>query len=314
MTTDDMWERRQQLLGLLFERNDSVDFSTAEKNDNEETRKKRSYKHDVYHISANKDIIIMRIANNTSKEVVQDFKKKEIAHEPPCYVIIDNRLNCRRIAIQKKGEAFNSTSQVQKIIQKVLDNGMRKNYFIGIELLPQYYPLDFYKTWRLHENATNRLRFNVGSVDLPRESYQKLCDDDTLTGWAIAMNEETTSHYSTTIELNPPADQLTLPVDESTTFVKNLVNYSAATGSSIEIITRDGSRFTCYINKDEESDKVVTSSIDEEFLDILFTDNEYMDIEKRQKYVAIAEEKIVEFVNHMKVSAKEENGQEKIAC
>ena len=87
---------RQKIFGSYFENNDSIEFSHGE------GEEKKVFKHQVYHLALNRNIIVMRIANDKKKTVEQDFKEVDVKHEPSCFVVIDNRDKCRRIAIQKK--------------------------------------------------------------------------------------------------------------------------------------------------------------------------------------------------------------------
>ena len=92
--------------------------------------------------------------------------------------------------------------------------------------------------------------------------------------FAIRLNEkeESRKKYRSVLELSPPSEVPFLAVDESSTFIRNLVKFHAHTGASIEIVTNDGSRFTCYIDDDKESDSIVTNEIETEYLDVLFLD------------------------------------------
>ena len=56
-------DQRQQIFGAFFETNGSIDFVLGEGED------QKVYKHQVYHLSQNKDIIVMRIANDRKKTV-----------------------------------------------------------------------------------------------------------------------------------------------------------------------------------------------------------------------------------------------------
>lgn len=302
------WDERQQLFGAYFESNDSIDFSLGE----DEARK--TFKHDVYHLSTNKDIIVMRIANVKTKEVIQDFKTVPVRHEPPCFVIIDNRDRCRRFAIQKNKESFSTTESLKKIVQEVLDKRMQADHYMGIKLHPQFYPRDFYKAWRLRQYNTSCIRFNISDGILPDKFECEDLDDQSIMDFAIKLNEEECrKKYRSVLELNPALDAPFLAVDESSTFIRNLVKFHANTGASIEIVTNDGSRFTCYIDDDEESDSIVTNEIDTEYLDVLFLDDKEKEDEDNRKKITTAETKLVEFINKMKVEADEENGKEKVA-
>ena len=79
------WEQRQQHLSALFEKNDSIEFSTGEGDDC------KVYKYQVYHLNCAPNIIVMRFANDIDIPVERDFKPTTAKDEPSCYVIIDNR-------------------------------------------------------------------------------------------------------------------------------------------------------------------------------------------------------------------------------
>ncbi len=306
--SDEGWAERQKHFGAYFETNQSIDFSLGD------DESKKTYKHDVYHLSSNKDIIVMRIANDKTKEVIQDFKTVFVRHEPPCYVIIDNRDRCRRMAIQKKKDSFSKTESLKKIIQEVLNRRMLADCSIGIRLHPQFYPRDFYKAWRLREYTTACLRFNISEGVLPASFGGEDLEDQTIMEIAIRLNEEETKKkYRSVLELNPPEDKPFLEVDYNSTFIRNLVKYHANTGASIDIVTNDGSRFSCYIDDDEESNTIVTNEIDTEYLDALFPESGDYDDEEVRNQIAAAEKELVAFVNKMKVVADEENGKEKVA-
>lgn len=303
------WADRQKHFGGYFESNESVDFSLGEEDN------RRTYKHDVYHLSANRDIIVLRVANLKAKEVIQDFKTVPVRHEPPCFVIIDNRDRCRRIAIQKKKDAFNSTDSLKNIIQEVMDRRMKEDHYIGLELHPQFYPRDFYEAWRLRQHTTSCIRFNLTDGNLPKRFECEDLDDRSIMDCAIRINEEECrKKYRSVLELNPPEGVPFLAVDESSTYIRNLVRFHSMTGGSIEIVANDGGRFTCYIDDDEQSDSIITNEIATEYLDALFPDESERDGDEVRKAIAAAEEKLMEFVNKMKVEAVEENGQEKLAC
>ena len=125
---------RQKLFGEMLEKDDSISFILGE------DENKKHYKHMVKHLRLNHDIIVMRIANDSKKDVIQDFKKMSVRHEPPCYVIIDNREHCRRVAIQRNKDAWASTDSVAKVMTTVLDKALRRSCYIGISMHPQYYP------------------------------------------------------------------------------------------------------------------------------------------------------------------------------
>lgn len=294
-------DERQRLLGSLFETDESMEFFTGEGKD------KKVYKHKVYHLSQNKDIVIMRFANNKEKTVEQDFKEVSVKHEPSCYVIIDNRENCRRIAIQKCKDAFNTTDSVSHIITECIDERMQRDYYIGIELRPQYYPKDFYKAWTLRQYHTARLRFNISEGQLPAIFDNTELDDDSIMGFAIKVNEEAKRNkYRTVLELYPPESSVILPVDTDSNYIRNLVKFSAQTGSSIDIVTTDGAKFRCFIDEDEESESIVSKELDTSLLDTLF--------DERAEDRDAVEQKVLEYVNGMKYTVDKNEKQEEEAA
>ena len=57
-------DQRQQIFGAFFAQNDSMEFAIGEGED------KKVYKHQVFHLSQYKDIIVMRIANDTEESLL----------------------------------------------------------------------------------------------------------------------------------------------------------------------------------------------------------------------------------------------------
>lgn len=278
---------RQKLFGEMLEKDDSISFILGE------DENKKHYKHMVKHLRLNHDIIVMRIANDSKKDVIQDFKKMSVRHEPPCYVIIDNREHCRRVAIQRNKVAWASTDSVAKVMTTVLDKALRRSCYIGISMHPQYYPKDFYKAWRMHQHHTSRLWFGLTEGEIPQSFRTEPQTDDTIMGFALEVNEELQrKKYRTELVLSSAQNNTPLFVDEDSVYIRNLVNFHALTGSPIVIETSDGARFTCFIDDEEDSANIITSEMDRNILDILFGEAE--------GDVATAESKVMEFVNRMK--------------
>nr|WP_302946770.1 hypothetical protein [uncultured Prevotella sp.] len=278
---------RQKLFGEMLEKDDSISFILGE------DENKKHYKHMVKHLRLNHDIIVMRIANDSKKDVIQDFKKKSVRHEPPCYVIIDNREHCRRVAIQRNKDAWASTDSVAKVMTTVLDKALRRSCYIGISMHPQFYPKDFYKAWRMHQHHTSRLWFGLTEGEIPQSFRTEPQTDDTIMGFALEVNEELQrKKYRTELVLSSAQNNTPLFVDEDSVYIRNLVNFHALTGSPIVIETSDGARFTCFIDDEEDSANIITSEMDRNILDILFGEAE--------GDAATAESKVMEFVNGMK--------------
>lgn len=286
------WAERQQLLGKLLETDESMEFLWHGKSkEGTADKPKRVYKHKVYHITDAPDIVVMRIANVKEMVIEKDFHSETIEHNPSCFVIFDNRNGCRRLAIQKLATSFKSTDLVRKILQKGLGDRMKEHY-IGLEMSAQRYPKDFYSMWRAKEHHTARLRFNIAArTDF---SSSERTSDHSLVGHILALEEASNaSGYKSAIDVAARDKGGVLYVDESSEYIRSLVEYSATTASPIELITTDGASFDCYIDSDLESDdKIVTVEIATEHLESLFGNDE--DARK------LSEAKVMEFVNSMK--------------
>lgn len=164
------WENRQQHLGALFEKNESIVFSSGE------GEEQKIYKHQVYHLNCAPQIVVMRFANDIDLDVERDFLPAKAKDEPSCFVIIDNRDNLRTVAIQKRKKAFGNPGQVAKILTNVIDKKLVNEYCYRFEVLPKYYPEDLYKAWEEMQQHAAALRFGVPdmSEDEIRNAVERL--------------------------------------------------------------------------------------------------------------------------------------------
>lgn len=299
------WAERQKLLGELLASEESIMFTGTEHAKDktakgEEEKMPVVYPHKVYHLTCAPAITVMRIANVKEILIEKDFQPQIVEHNPSCFVIFDNREGCRRVLIQKLATSFSSTDQVMKIIQRGLENGLAA-YNIGIEMAAQRYPMDFYKLWRAQEHHTARIRFGIGSREHPPLD-DMMNYDNTLVGHILELERASyKGGYKSALDIEPKEKGGVLYVDESSEYVLALVEYSAQTATTIELITHDGASFECFIDSDLESDdKIVTVEMDKEHLERLF--------DSHGEAKAVAEEKVMEFVNSMKyqVDDKEE--------
>lgn len=270
------WADRQRYLGELFATDDAIKFEIGDR---------KPYPHKLFKCSLNENIIIMRFANVKEMILERNFQEEPVEYNPSCYVIIDNREGCRRVVIQKVSTAFSTTDQVAKIMEAVLTERLSSKC-IGVELLANRYPMDFYKLWKMQGYRTTAIRFNLSDFSFRSD------EDVTNTQMLIAL-EETGKDLdaNTVVEFSSKIPRGVLRMNESSRRIRNLVQASARSAVPVELITTDGMRFDCFINSDLESDdKIVTEEFDTEILDML------MDEEKRQ----LAEQHIVEFLNHFK--------------
>lgn len=320
------WARRQQLFGEFFTDDQCIQFADktpsegtteeqAEQESQEGDKKKQKvkiYKHRIYHLRENKDIIVMRLANVKLIPIEKDFKPEQVEHFPSVFIIIDNREGCRRIAIQKLQTSFSSTDQVAKILQKTLGDSMMAKCNIGLDFRAQRYTKDFYKLWRSQQHRTARIKFNItpnaeseARLEMQRRKQaftgiapsatdNQPVDDDVM-GHILGLEEKgSAGGLDTSIELGPKNGSI-FYVDETSTFIRTLARYSSSTATPIEIITTDGASFQCFIDTDMESDdKIVSQDFEASYLEALF-DSQTEDAARKT-----CETKVIELLFNMK--------------
>lgn len=290
------WAERQQLLGALLASEENMAFmgSTHAKDRSAgggEEKKAVVYRHKVYHLKCAPDVTVMRIANVKEMLIEKDFHPQTVEHNPSCFVIFDNRRGCRRVLIQKLATSFSSTDQVMKILQRGLEKGLAADN-IGIAMAAQRYPMDFYRLWRAQEHHTARIRFGIGSRE--HVPLDEAAADGSLVRHILEIELASyRSGYKSALELEAKEKGGVLYVDETSEYIRSLVEYSARTATPIELITHDGASFECFIDSDLESDdRIVTAELEKDCLERLFG--------PACEEKAGAEEKVLEFVNGMK--------------
>ena len=148
------WDKRQEHLGEVFKEDSSIEFGLGEGN------QRKVFKHRVYHLNANPNIIIMRFANDKDLPIEKDFEETVAKHEPSCFLIIDNREGMRSVAIQYRREAFSSTSQVSKIITENLTQVLYHDHCYSVVL----YRITIPKTCSKHGQISSSILLLCGLV------------------------------------------------------------------------------------------------------------------------------------------------------
>ena len=298
------WEQRQQHLGALFKKDESVEFYLGEDTD------RKVYKHKVYHLSTVPNITVMRFANNIDIPVERDFEPAMAKDEPSCFVIIDNRERLRTVAIQKRKRAFGNTHQVAKILSFVIAKQLFYEHCYGFEILPDYYPVDLFKVWERQQAHAQSRRFGVPEMERD-EILRKVEDlksknrdsfDDSLMGSLLEfLLAQKQAKYKGHYTVMPEDKGTALYVDKSSVFMRNLLTFAEAVDEPVELITNDGGTFRCFIDKDEDNtDKIVSHEFNENYLEMLFRarkkDGSNVEPEDRLK----AEEEVLGLMNSMK--------------
>ena len=304
------WEKRQQHLSALFEKDDSIEFCLGE------GEAKKTYKHKVYHLNCAPGIIVMRFANDIDIPVEHDFEPAVAKDEPSCFVIIDNRDNLRSIAIQKRKKAFGNPGQVAKILTKIIDEQLSREYCYGFEIKPEFYPEDLYKAWEKLQQHVSSMRFGVPQMS-EEDIMAKVAElktkgreyfDDSLMSPLIQLALEAKKakykHFYTVL----PEDKKTpLYVDKSSAFIKNLVTMADALGEPIELVTNNAGTFRCFVDTEEDNtDKIVNREFNADLLEQLFRNRDKDDNKIEPEDRIKAEGEVLELMNGMKHEVDEE--------
>lgn len=298
------WDLRQQHLGAFFENDESIDFYMGEGAD------RKIYKHRVYHLSIAPNIVVMRFANNIDIPVERDFEPATAKDEPSCFVVIDNREHLRTVAIQKRKKAFSNTHAVAKIMSHVINQRHFNEHCYGLEVLPDYYPKDLFKVWECKQEHTQSLRFGVPEME-PSEILRRVEElkqkkreyfDDSLMGAVLELlYARKQAKYKGKYTVMPEDKKAALYLDKDSVYMRNMLTLAEAVGEPVELITKDGVTYRCFIDKDDsEPDKIVSHEFNSYYLEILFKtrkkDGSKVETEERLK----AEHEIVELMNSMK--------------
>lgn len=304
------WEQRQQHLAGLLQTNDSIEFSLGEGSN------RKVYKHRVYHLNINRNVTVMRFANDIDIPVERDFEESTTKDEPSCFVIIDNRANLRTVAIQKRKRAFSNTRMVAQILTSVIGKRLFDDHCYGFEILPDYYPVDLFTVWQQKQAYTQALRFSIPNLDKD-EILQQVADlktkqpehfDDGLMNsmldFLIAQKQ---AKYKSRYIVMPEDKKTALFLDKDSTYMRNLLTFAQAVGEPVELVTSDGGVFRCFIDNDEDtSDKIVSHEFNDHYLEALFTNLKKDGSKVEPEDLLKAEQEIIEFMNSMKHEASDE--------
>ena len=308
------WQQRQQHLSRLFDNDESIEFYLGKG----DTRK--VYKHKVYHLDSAPDITVMRFANNIDIEVERDFEPAMAKDEPSCFVIIDNRNNMRSMAIQKRKKAFSNTHKVADILSTVISLQMFHDYCYSIEILPDFYPADLFKVWTLVQSNVQQMRFGVPEIDMDEalKMVEKLKEkgreyfDSSLMGPLLQiLLAQQQGKYKGRYTVMPEDKATALYVDKQSVFMRNLLTFAEAAGEPVELVTKDGATYRCFIDSDEDNtDKIVSHEFDGSYLEMLFKDKKPDGTKIEPEDRLNAEQEEVKLMNSMKheVNVEEEQG------
>lgn len=297
------WDTRQEDLGQLLVNDDCIQFGEGK------------YKHRVYHLAANPNIIVMRLANNKDVMTEKDFQEKIIKDEPSCFLIIDNRKGLRSVAIECRKKAFYTTATVSKIIEHDLSKYLYNEHCYTLTVEPDFYPEDLFNAWSSLQQHVNAIRFGVPDisedefkqkVELLKQKGKEYYDDSLMTSILQLAYEAKRTKYKQYVTVTPEEKKNALYIDKSSVYMRNLISISAAADVPVELITNDGASYKCYVDADSENaEKIIRRELDRDQLEFLFEnknkDGEELTDEGRNKI----EEHIIDFMNSMKHEDKD---------
>lgn len=304
------WEKRQKHLGELLAEDDSIKFEEGEGDSYKE------YKHRVYHLAANHDIIVMRLANDKDVSHEKDFHERIIKDEPSCFLIIDNRDNMRSIAIQYRKKAFTRTAQVAELLEYQLSHILYEKHCYTLNILPDFYPEDLFEAWSSLQQHIAAVRFGIPEMS-KEEILQKVellktkgkdYFDDSIMGPILQMAfEAKRANYKQYLTVTPEQKKVALFLDKNSTYMRNLISLSAAADIPVELITSDGASYKCFVDADSENaEKIIHREFNTEKLEYLFEakkkNGEDVTDEDRKK----VEEDVWEFMNGMQHESKDQ--------
>jgi len=304
------WDKRQEHLGEVFKEDSSIEFGLGE------GTQRKVFKHRVYHLNANPNIIIMRFANDKDLPIEKDFEETVAKHEPSCFLIIDNREGMRSVAIQYRREAFSSTSQVSKIITENLTQVLYHDHCYSVDIIPDYYPEDLFKAWTNLQQHITALRFGtpneepdeiIRKVEQLKAKGKEYFDDSLMSSILQLAFEAKKAKYKQMYTISTEEKNSVLIVDKTSAIMRNLLSYSAALDMPVELITSDGASFRCYVDAESENlSKIINRDFNCTLLEYLFNSKKKNGEDVSAEDISAVEEQIVEFINGMIHESKDE--------
>lgn len=280
----------------LFENYDEVDVKESWKhkqklfqdvlNENLEFRDEKGalYLCEIIKVPNQPEITLLRIGNNSSIELEKDLGKKRVKQNPCSLVIIDNRENLQRIAIEerKTNGAF-SVYKLSGIIERAFKKLM-KVHRLTFDLVPKKYSKAVWKILDANNGKICEMEMSFLHPNLPDISK---------------MFDVMDGIYTTSVEFNcNPSLFLralpgqTLNIDLSSIRLKSLISVCAATGQPIKIKTTDNKTFECFTRTTSRDIVLETLEIKRQEL------NEIAHVSKDSNVFA----KIIMFVNNIKTT------------
>lgn len=122
------------------------------------------------------------------------------------------------------------------------------------------------------------------------------------------------ANYDMKFDISPLDKKCMLFVDQNSTYMQNLVTMARASGEPVEIVTKDGSTFRCFVDtEDENTDKIVHHELDQSLLEMFFKGKRKDGEKAGPEDIDKAEAKVVEMLNAIKKTEEDTKEQEDVA-
>lgn len=213
------WKKKQEFLNEFFTSN--TPFKT----------KRNEYSHKI--LFQDSGFIAFRIANEKLQSLEEDFKIEKRVNHPSCVVIIDNRKDIQRIAIEDYYSAFSDTNTVANILKSTF-NVFLKRYRLSITIQKEYEKGEFWEIVDRYPKGMSMVRFHFSYPNLPRvaESIDEMIKDAS----------RITNSKQTTFEFKTPNDEQ-LIISRENQQIDALVQASADSGNIITFKVKGLKRF-----------------------------------------------------------------------
>lgn len=311
------WEKRQEHLAALFDKDDCITFGDGEPSEEQKRNHipyAKVFNHRVYHLKINRNIFVMQFANSIDIPVESKFEQTIVKDEPSLFVIVDNRKDIRTVAIQNRRKAFSAPRKVAQIMENQICSALFGKYCYSVKLLPEFYPADLFKAWHELQQNSQSLRLVLPDTIDADEIMQKaneLKDKDYYDNSLMPMMlqlalEAKKAKYRQPFTVMPEDKKNALYVDKSTIYMKNFITLASASGAPVDLITSDGAVFKCFVEPEEDdSDKIVHRKFDESLLEMLFKGRKANGEKAGEDEMAKVEADIVEMLNGMKHTSED---------
>lgn len=212
LSKEDLMKRKQSYFGEFISQTGDV--------------YKRGGKKYGHKIIMNQDnIVVFRIANSKKLILEQNFQKIEHPYTPSCLVVVDNRNNVQRIAIEEDVKAFSDTNVVMNILLSTYKKHLeKKGLYITIQR--EYKKNEFWDVVNKYQDKVTMVRFQISYPNLPRLNQ-------TIKG-IISSTSEVTNSRCTTIEYKAGEGEF-LNLSNEDDNIKELSEASADGGDIIKI-------------------------------------------------------------------------------